>query len=240
MIGFGTIVNGGAVIAGGLFGLILHGGLKQRFHDTMMQAVGIAVIFIGISGAMRGLLTIVENKVETSNTMLMIASLALGALVGEAINLEHHMETFGAWLKRRFGGKDDASFINAFVTASLTICVGAMAIVGPIEDGLTGNASTLYAKAVLDGIILIIFSSTMGRGAIFSVIPLVILQGSVTALAGIIAPVLSDIVIADLSFVGSTLIFCVGINLTFKTKLKVANILPAIIFAALFGGLGIG
>ena len=230
MPGFGTLINGLAVIGGGLLGLIFRKSLPQRFQITLMQALGLSSIFIGIAGALEKMLVI---QVRVQGTMLAVLSLAAGALLGEGINLEYRFEQFGSWLKKKTGSDEDDRFMEAFLTASLTICVGAMAIVGALQDGLAADPSLLITKAVLDCLIIMIFTSALGKGAIFSVIPLVLFQGSITLLARLIAPVLSDGMIANLAMTGSMLIFCVGVNLMFNTKIRVANLLPALLIALL-------
>ena len=156
----------------------------------------------------------------------------IGSLLGEWINLDMRMEQFGQWLKQKTGNAKDRLFVDGFVTASLTVCIGAMAIVGSIQDGLTGNYSTLLTKAILDLIIICVMTASMGKGCIFSAIPVAVLQGSVTLLARSIEPVMTDAALSNLSFVGNMLIFCVGINLVFEnTRIKVANMLPAIVVA---------
>ncbi len=222
MIGLGTIVNAGAVIIGGLIGLLLKGGLKQRFQDILMQVLGLSVVFIGIQGVMEG--------IASMNSILIILSLVFGALLGEWINIEKRTQDFGEWLKRKVKSEKDNKFVEGFVSTSFTICIGAMAIVGSLQDGLTGNANMLYQKAILDAVFVIIAASAFGKGPIFSVIPVVILQGSITLLAKYIEPFLTDAVISNLSVVGSMLIFCVGVNLMFPTKIKVANMLPCLLF----------
>ena len=164
----------------------------------------------------------------------MILALALGVFVGEWCDFDGKMERLGAWLKEKADRGNDSQFIEGFVTASLTVCIGAMAIVGSIQDGLAGNPSTLFTKSILDFIIVIIFASTYGKGAIFSALPVGVLQGSVTLCAGLLAPVFRPEVIANLSFLGSMLIFCVGVNLAFGPRFRVANMLPALVFGALF------
>jgi len=231
MIGTGTLVNSAAVIVGGLAGLTLKKGIKQRFQDILTQAIGLAVIFIGISGGMSQLLLLTDGKFETRDPMVLIISMVFGALLGEAVNIEGYAERFGTWLKHKAKSDGDSLFIEGFVTTSLTICIGAMAVVGAINDGLTGDASMLYMKAILDLVIVIIFASTYGLGVVFSVIPLAVFQGSITLLARVIAPYLTDSVIDTMSMVGSVLIFCVGVNLVFKAKIKVANLLPALLIA---------
>lgn len=240
MRGLGTIVNVIAVIAGGCVGLVLKGGLKKKYQDIVMQGLGVSTIFIGVSGTLKGMFAVVGNGLETGGAMLLIFSLVLGGLVGAWVNIELRLEHFGEFIKKKVKGKDDPRFVEGFVTASLVICVGAMAIVGALQDGLTGDATMLYSKAVLDGIIILVFASTLGKGAVFSAIPVGLLQGLVTLFAGTLAPVLSERTIGNLSFVGSALIFCVGINLAFGRKFQVANMLPALIFVVLYGLLPIG
>ncbi|HWQ59478.1 MAG TPA: DUF554 domain-containing protein [Clostridia bacterium] len=236
MRGLGTIANVAAVIVGGLLGLLLKNGLKQRFQDILMKALGLCTMFLGISGALTGLLEISDGKLATAGTAVLIASIVGGALIGEWINIDRGLERFGQWLRRRAKSENDAGFMDGFVNASLVVCVGAMAIVGSVEDGLKGDASMLYVKSVLDCVIVLVFASTYGKGAIFSAIPVGLLQGSVTLLAGIVAPILGQAVISGLSFVGSALIFCVGVNLVFGNKFKVANMLPALVIAGAMAG----
>ncbi|MCD7867703.1 MAG: DUF554 domain-containing protein [Clostridiales bacterium] len=237
MRGTGTIVNVLAVLAGGSLGLCLKKGLKERYQEIVMQALGLCTIFIGISGALKEMFTIENGVISTSGTMLAIFSLVAGSLVGEWANLEHRMETFGEWLKEKCGGKDDNRFVEGFVAASLTICIGAMAIVGSLQDGMTGDASMLNAKAVLDGVILVVFASAYGKGALFSAIPVGILQGTITLFANALAPLLTDQIIGDLTLVGNMLIFCVGVNLISEKKFRVANMLPALIFVVVYDGI---
>jgi uncharacterized membrane protein YqgA involved in biofilm formation len=234
MRGTGTIVNILAVLLGGTVGLFLKKGLKERYQEILMQALGLATIFIGVSGALKGMFQIDGGTIETTGTMLMIFSLVVGSLAGEWINLESKMEYFGEWLKEKCGGKNDNQFVEGFVAASLTICIGAMAIVGALQDGMTGDASMLYAKAVLDGVILVVFASAYGKGALFSAIPVGIWQGSITLFARALEPFFTEQIISDLSFVGNMLIFCVGVNLAFGKKFRVGNMLPALIFVVVY------
>ena len=165
--------------------------------------------------------------------MLIIGCLAIGAVIGELLNIEDAFERFGEWLKVKSGNAKDKGFVNAFVTASLTVCIGAMAIVGSIQDGISGDYSILATKAVLDLIIIMVMSCSMGRGAVFSAIPVALFQGTITALAGVVRPLMTDTALSNLSLVGNVLIFCVGINLVWGKKVKVANLLPAIVVAVI-------
>lgn len=229
MRGIGTVCNVLAVLAGGGIGLCLKSGLSERFQNILMQACSLAVIFIGASGAMTGLLTVSEGTLSTQGSTLMVLSLVLGGLLGEALNIEQRMDDLGEKLRRRFSSQGDSNFVNGFVTASLVICIGAMAVVGAIQDGLNGDWSMLLAKSMLDFIIVMVFASTLGPGVLFSAIPLGVYQGSITLFASFIAPYMTDSLIAGLSFIGSVLIFGVGVNLLRPHSFRVGNLLPALL-----------
>lgn len=232
MPGLGTLINAAGIIIGGVAGLLFGKLIKPRMQETMTCACGVCVIFLGIAGAMEKMLTAHENgTLAIGGTMMVIASLVLGALVGELINIEAGMERFGGWLRKITHSEGDGGFVDGFVTASLTVCIGAMAVVGAIQDGILGDYSTLAAKAVLDLIIVMIMTAAKGKGCIFSAIPVVIFQGVITALSRLIEPVMTAPALDNLSLVGSILIFCVGVNLVWGKKVKVANFLPGIVFA---------
>ena len=233
MIGLGTIINVAAIIIGGLLGLFCGKLLKPRLQDTLNMACGICVLFIGIAGALEGMLSVEGGRIVSGGAMLVIGCLAIGALLGELLNLEDKFERFGEWLKVKSGNSGEKRFVDAFVTASLTVCIGAMAIVGSIEDGIFGDYSILATKAVLGLIIILVMTCAMGKGCIFSAIPVGILQGSVTLLSRLIRPLMTDAAMANLSTVGSILIFCVGLNLVWGKKVRVANLLPAIVIAVI-------
>lgn len=220
------------VLIGGLGGLLFGKRLEERFQETLMSAVGICVLFLGISGCLEEMFVMTADGLKSSGSMMMIGCFAIGALLGEWLNLELHMEEFGEWLKRKTGSDGDNRFVDGFVTTSLTICIGAMAVVGSIQDGISGNYSTLAAKAVLDLIIVLIMTASMGKGCIFSAIPVALFQGSITLLAGLIEPLMTDQALSNLSLTGNMLIFCVGVNLIWGKKIKVANLLPTIFLAA--------
>ena len=230
----GTLINMAAIFIGGIFGLLVGKAISKRFQDILYMVCGICTLFIGIGGVMQHMLTIEGNALNTQGTMMMLGSLTIGALIGEAINIEKRFEQFGQWLKRKTGNAGDPAFIDAFVTASLTVCIGAMAIVGAIQDGMTGDYSILVAKSVLDLVIICMMTVSMGKGCIFSLIPVGILQGSVTALSVFLKPVMTEAALSNLSYVGSILIFCVGLNLVWGKKVKVANMLPAVVIAVLW------
>lgn len=232
MAGLGTIINTLAIIVGGAFGLAFGRFFKESAQDTLCKTCGVCTLFLGISGALEGMLTVEGTAVVGGGSMLIIGCMAIGALIGELLDLEGAFERFGEWLKIKTGNAKDKGFVDAFVTASLTVCIGAMAIVGSIQDGIKGDYSILAAKAVLDLIIIMVMTCSMGKGCVFSAIPVAIFQGSVTALAGLIKPLMTDAALGNLSMIGSILIFCVGVNLVWGKKLKVANMLPAVFLAA--------
>ena len=218
MPGLGTIINVAAIAAGGMGGLLFGRKMEKRYQDTLMSANAVCVLFLGIAGCMEQMLKITQNGLTSGGTMMMIGSFAIGALLGE-------------WLKRKTGNEKDAGFVDGFVTASLTVCVGAMAVVGSIRDGIYGDYSILAAKAVLDLIIVLVMTASMGKGCIFSAVPVGIFQGILTLLAALVEPLMTEQALSNLSLTGSMLIFCVGVNLLWGKKIRVANLLPAIFVA---------
>lgn len=222
----GTIVNCIAIIIGCLLGLIVKGRLSERISTTIMSGLGLCVLYIGISGALKG-----------EDTLLMIISIALGALIGEVIDVDRWLNRLGHYLESKIRKKDGQtiSIAEGFVTASLLFCVGAMAIVGALESGLKGNHETLFAKSLLDGISSIIFTSSLGIGVIFSAVTVLIYQGVIALGAGFLSSFLSSTVISNISSVGSILIIGLGLNMLGVTKIKIANLLPAVLLPILFG-----
>ena len=234
MPGLGTIINTAAIIAGGLLGLLFKNLLTKSMEDTLLKASSVCVLFIGIGGAMQHMLKITDGTLETSGSMMLIICFVLGGLVGELLNIEGAFERFGAWLRKKTHNESDTGFLSAFIHASLTVCIGAMAIVGSIQDGLLGDSSLLCAKAALDAVIILVMTASMGKGCIFSAIPVGILQGSVTLLARLLQPVFTDAALSNLSLVGSVLVFCVGLNLVWGKKIRVANLLPSLIVSVVW------
>ena len=231
MVGLGTIINSAAIVVGGIFGLLFGKFMKERIQDTLLKACGVCVLFIGIAGAMEGMLKISGSSLLSGRSMFIVASIALGAVVGEILNIEHGFERFGEWLKVKTGNAKDKGFVNGFVTASLTVCIGAMAVIGAIRDGISGDYSILVTKAILDMIIIMVMTCSLGKGCIFSAIPVFVFQGIITALARLIKPLMTTAALANLSLVGSILIFCIGLNTVWDKRIKVANLLPSLVFA---------
>ena len=251
MPGMGTLINTAAVIAGGLAGRFVGRLFTKKQQAALSTTCGISVLFIAIAGAMEGMLQITTDGANTaaagstagsalsgaaitsSRSMFIVLCLCIGTAIGELLRIEDGFEHFGTWLKFKTGNAKDAQFVDAFVTCSLTICIGAMAIVGAIQDGVLGDYSTLAIKSVLDFIIVAVMTSSMGKGCAFSAIPIFLFEGSITLLARLISPLMTAAAIANLSLIGSILIFCVGINLVWGKKVRVANMLPAVLIAAL-------
>ena len=231
MIGLGTLINTAAIVLGGVCGLLFGRALGERHQDTLMKTCGVCVIFIGIAGVLSKMLAVEGSSLVSGRSLLLVLSAAIGALIGEAINIERGFERFGEWLKRKTGNAKDKTFVEAFVTCSLTVSIGAMAVVGAIQDGLAGDSSVLITKSILDFVIVMVMTSTLGKGCAFAAIPVLAVEGSLTLLARLIAPIMTEAALANLSLVGSMLIFCVGLNLTFGKRVRVANLLPALVLA---------
>jgi len=213
----GTVVNALAIVGGTILGLLLKSGIRENYRETIINAIALSVLLIGIISA-----------IKTNNLLLLIFSLAIGSVIGEALKIEDRLAGLGQMIEKRTSSTD-GSVAKAFVTSSLVFCVGSMAIVGSIESGLTGNHQTLFAKAVLDGIISIFLSSTMGFGVIFSAVAVFVYQGIITLASSSLKPFLTDEIIREISAVGGVLIMAIGLNMLKIKKIKVGNMLPAII-----------
>ena len=231
MTGLGTVINSASIVAGGLVGYFAGKFFRPEQQESLNKACGISVIFIAVAGAMQEMLKIEGAEIVSGKSMLVVLCLALGTIMGELFGIEKGFENFGGWLKKKSGNSGDSTFVNAFVTASLTVSIGAMAVVGAIQDGLLGDFSTLAVKSVLDFIIIAVMTSAMGKGAVFSAIPVFVFEGAMTLLAKLVSPLMTPAALEYLSLIGSVLIFCIGVNLVWGKKLKVANMLPSVILA---------
>lgn len=233
MIGLGTLINVALVIAGGIAGMLGGRFITPSIQDTLLKASGACIIFVGIGGAVEQMMTVTEDGLSSGGTTMMIISFAVGSLVGELANLEGRIEQFGEWLRHVTGSEGDNEFVNAFVSCSLTVSIGAMAIVGSIQDGILGDWSILALKGAIDCVIVCVMTASMGRGCIFSAIPILVFEGGVTLLARVLQPIMTAAALSNLSLVGSILIFCVGINLIWEKTFKPANMLPAVVVAVI-------
>lgn len=216
----GSLVNFIAIICGGLFGLLAGKAFPEKLKKTVIQGIGLSVIVIGLQMALK-----------TNNIIIVILSLVLGGLIGEKIDIENRLNNLGRCLEKLLPGKAEGQIAKTFVTTSLIYCVGAMAIVGALEDGLEGNHDILFAKAVLDGITAVVFSSSMGIGVVFAAFPVLLYQGAITLFAGGLQGILAGPVVTEMSATGGLLIFGIGINLLGIKEIRVGNLLPGIFIA---------
>ncbi len=221
----GPIVNGLAIIAGGLIGLLLRKGIKESYKETVMQGLGLAVIVIGLSTALK-----------SADLLVVIGAMAIGSVLGEWWNIQGGLEHVGDLMERRLG-KAGQGFTKGFVTASVIYCSGAMAILGAMESGLTGTHSTLFTKSILDGVSAIVFASSLGIGVIASAIPVTLYEGLIALASMGVKDILTEVAIADMSAVGGMIIMGIGLNVMGVTKIRVANMIPAIFLPLLYYGL---
>ncbi|HHU70050.1 MAG TPA: DUF554 domain-containing protein [Thermoanaerobacterales bacterium] len=219
----GTIVNAAAIVIGAMIGILLKTGIPEKIKNTMMQGIGLSVIVIGLSMALK-----------TENIIITILSLVLGGIIGEVLQIEERLEDLGKWIETKLGRGSTGDFTKAFVTASLVYCIGAMAVMGALESGLTGKHDILYAKSTLDGISSVIFASSLGIGVAFSALPVLIYQGLITFAATFVKVFLTDSVINEMTAAGGVLILGIGLNILGITKIKIGNMLPAIFGAVFF------
>lgn len=239
----GTLINVVAIIGGGLIGLVAGKIINERFQKTISLAMGLGIIALAVSGFVAEMLSISQSgagsdsvfDITTHGTYVILFSLVLGGIIGELIDIDSQMERLGTWLKMKTGNARDIAFVDGFVTASLTVCIGAMAVLGAIMDGVSGDYSLLVTKAILDFVIIMVMTASMGKGCIFAAIPVGLWQGAITLLAKALEPIMNDLALSNLSLVGNILIFCIGINIIIegRGRIKVANLMPAIIFAVI-------
>ena len=219
----GTLVNVATVVAGSSIGLAIGGRFTTRFQNATMKSLGLAVIIIGLQMALK-----------TENALILLGSMALGAITGEALRIEDYLAGAGDHLKKLIRSKND-NFTRGFVTTTLLFCAGSMTILGCIEDGMNGNPSILYAKAVLDGFSAIALAAGMGVGVLAAAGALLVIQGSLTFAAMMLGSFVNEAMILQITSVGGLLIVAIGLNIVGATKLPVGNFLPAIVYAILFG-----
>lgn len=218
MILTGTLVNTAAILLGSAAGLLLGKFIPERLSRAVNQGIALCVLYIGIDGMLAG-----------ENTLVAILSMVLGAVIGEGLRLDDRVQALGSWVERRFGGKRaNASLSEGFISASLLFCVGAMAIMGALDSGLTGDHSTLYAKSVLDGVTSVVYASSLGVGVALSAVAVFLYQGLLALSASFVAPYLTSAVILEMKCVGSILILALSLNILGLTKIKVMNYVPAV------------
>ena len=220
-----VFVNALTVILGSTLGMLLNKRLKEEYTKTIIACMGICTMVIGITGA-----------IATSNIIIVVVCLVVGTVIGELLKLEQRLDNVGNWLKSKLPQKGNSQFTEGFVSASLLFCIGSMSIMGSFEAGLQGNYDITFAKAAMDGIISVTFAATMGIGVAFSALTIIAYQGGLTLLAGVIAPILSDPVITEMSAVGGVMLIATGMNIMglAKERIRVGNMLPALIFPAIW------
>lgn len=229
----GTLVNSLAIIVGGLLGLLIKGGIKKGYNDIIMQALGLSVMLVGLSTSIGELIKPGANK------FLFIFSLIIGGIIGEALNIEGRLEGFANKLQNRFAA-EGSGISEGFVTATLVYCVGSMAILGSLADGINKDPSILFTKSILDGVLSIVFASVMGWGVMLSALPVLLYQGAITLLSSLIKPFLTTAVMSEISITGGILVMIIGLNTLKLTKIKTGNFMPAvfvpIIYHLIFAG----
>ncbi|MFI3238288.1 MAG: DUF554 domain-containing protein [Lachnospiraceae bacterium] len=223
----GTIVNVLAVVIGSVLGILFKSGMKEKYREILMTALGLAVLFVGLSGALDGLLE------ADAVPMLYIVSLVVGSLLGTWIDIERRLESLGDFIEQKMKGSE-SNISQGFVTASLIYCVGTMAILGSIESGISSDHTTLYIKSMLDGVMSIILASSMGIGVMISSLSVLIYQGSITLFASVLQPFITVDMMREIGIVGGVLIFCLGLNILEFKKIKVGNMLPAIVVPVIY------
>ena len=228
----GTLANAGMIVAGGCAGLLLKKGIPHRLETAIHRATGLAVIMIGLNGALSNMLSVdlTTGAVHSSGELMLVFSMIIGAVIGESIGIEERLDKLGSWVENTL---HLTGFAQSFVNGTLIYCVGAMAIVGSINDGLLGDPSTLITKGVLDGITSIVLAASMGPGVIFSFIPVLLYQGCITLCAGWLAPVLQGTLLNQICAAGFVMVGCIGVNFMSESyHIKVANLLPGLLVPA--------
>ncbi|MDO4922155.1 MAG: DUF554 domain-containing protein [Phascolarctobacterium sp.] len=224
MPGLGTVANCAAIVSGALLGVLFKRGLPEKWQQTMMSGIALCIVLIGVQMALK-----------TNNIIIVIFSIALGSIAGEIVDIEKWMTRLGEKMGAKLGGGDvgvAARIAEGFVSASILFCSGAMAIVGSIQDGLAADHTTLFAKATLDGLIALILSANVGVGVLLSAASVGIYQGSLTLLASVVGALLTDAMLLEITAAGGVMIMAIGTNMLHITKIRIGNMLPGMVFAA--------
>lgn len=222
----GTLVNCAAVVAGGTIGLLLKKGIKESYAESVNRVLGLAVLIIGINGVIANMFTVTDGKPSSSGELLMVSFLVVGTLIGELLRLEDRFKGFSESIEKKL---KKGGFASGFVNGTLLFCIGAMAIIGSINDGLSGDSSVLFVKSALDFVSAIIFGATLGFGVIFAFVPLLIYQGGITLLASSLSGLLQGELLEQICFVGYAIIMAIGLNFLLKNKFKTLNMLPSVL-----------
>ncbi len=227
----GTIVNALAVLIGSCIGLLLKKGISKNYEQALFKALGIAVLIVGLNGVITSMISISGENLVSSGELMLIISLVLGTVIGEKLKIEQRLNNISSAVEKRF---KLSGFARGFVNASLLYCVGAMTIVGSINDGLFANPSVLYTKSMLDGIASVVLSATLGPGVAFAALPVLLYQGSISLAAGALNSILQGQLLSEISMVGYSLVICTGYNFLSENKIKTANLLPALLISPIW------
>ncbi len=230
----GTLVNAAAVVAGGFLGLLLKKGIHESFQKSMNKALGVSVLIIGINGVISSMAVVRDGNVSTNGELLLVVSLVVGTLLGELVGIDEGLNKFSKLIENKLSAND---FAAGFMNATVMFCVGAMAIIGALNDGLAGDSSTLYVKSTLDFTSAIVLSSTLGIGVVFSFVPLLIYQGCISIFAKSLSSVLQGELLSQVCAVGYAVIICIGINFLSNEKIKTANMLPSVLVPVVYAGI---
>ena len=229
----GTIVNAVAIVAGTLIGVAFKKGLPKRLEETLYKMLGLSVFIIGLGGVLESMVTVdpATGGISVGGSLLLLASLVIGGAVGEGLRINDHLDRFGQKIEAKIGTE---GFSKSFISATMIFCVGAMAIIGSLNDGLNGDSNVLFIKSALDFVCSLVLGGTLGIGAAFSAIPVLIYQGSMTLMASFISPYISAALLADICMAGYAIVMCIGINFLDFTQIKTANLLPSLLVPILY------
>ncbi|EJF01270.1 DUF554 domain-containing protein [Liquorilactobacillus mali] len=234
MVGIGALVNASTVAVGGIVGYLFQRVIPIKVQKTVLQAIGLGIIFIGFSGTLSKMLVIKSNSISTIGTIMLIVTLAVGTIVGELIDINTWLNSLGKTLSQYFGKEENLRFSEGFIISTLTVCIGAMGVVGALQDGLNHDPSILFTKSIIDFIVILLFAATYGIGCSLAAIPILIFEGSITLLATFINPFLTSDMLTGISLVGNTLIALIGINMLLGAKIKIANLLPSLLIVIIY------
>ena len=224
----GTLINAALILLGGVIGLVFKKAVSKEMEYSVHKATGVAVLVIGICGILSSMLTVTEGKLSSSGELILVVSLTLGTFLGELLKLEERLNKGCKWIESKC---KMSNFSAGFITSTMIYCVGAMAIVGSINDGLLGDSSTLITKGILDGVTSVVLAASLGYGVLFSAIPILLYQGGMTLLAGLLDQVLVGELLSNICMVGYALVMCIGINFLYNgdKKIKTVNMLPSLL-----------
>ena len=236
---YGALINGALIIIGGLTGRLVGRLVTEKIRETVIKGIGVSVMMMGISGTLSKMFMTESTGITTEGSIMLVVCMAIGAVIGEAVDIDGGMDRFGEWLKQKTGNARDNEFVDAFVTTTLIVGVGAMAVMGSIEDGLSGDNTVLIVKSIIDLITVTFLSSALGKGCLFSFIPVTLFEGILTMLAGLLSPIMTKQALDALSLVGNSMMVMIGINMFAEKYFRAGNYLPSLIFAVLWTYLGL-